>query len=72
MVPTVTFSVPSFGIALDRSVHADDPALLAFMANGGLQPSGIVGQRLALGDAQQGLEAMDTVETVGFSVITTF
>jgi alcohol dehydrogenase, propanol-preferring len=52
--------------------HADYPRLLALVSSGVLQPSRIVGQRLALADAQSVLDAMDSFETLGFSVITEF
>jgi hypothetical protein len=37
-----------------------------------LKPASIVGQTLALSEAQGVLEAMDKFETLGFSVITEF
>ena len=39
---------------------------------GVLQPARIVGQTLALDQASAGLAAMDSFETLGFSVITGF
>lgn len=52
--------------------HADYPALLNLVSKGVLQPSRIVGERLALSDTQRVLDSMDTFDTVGFSVITEF
>jgi propanol-preferring alcohol dehydrogenase len=52
--------------------HADYPRLLNLVSKGVLEPSRIVGQRLALSEVQGVLDAMDSFETVGFSVITEF
>lgn len=52
--------------------HADYPSLLNLVSKGVLQPSRIVGQRLALSEVQGVLDAMDSFETIGFSVITEF
>lgn len=52
--------------------HADYPHLMNLVSKGVLQPSRIVGQRLALAEVQGVLDAMDSFETVGFSVITEF
>jgi alcohol dehydrogenase, propanol-preferring len=52
--------------------HADYPRLLALVDRGVLQPERIVGQRLRLSEVQGVLDAMDSFETVGFSVITEF
>lgn len=52
--------------------HADYPQLLSLVDRGVLQPERIVGQRLDLGEVQGVLDAMDSFETVGFSVITEF
>jgi D-arabinose 1-dehydrogenase-like Zn-dependent alcohol dehydrogenase len=52
--------------------HVDYPRLLALVATGVLQPARIVGQTLALEQASAVLDAMDSYETLGFSVITGF
>lgn len=52
--------------------HVDYPRLLALVATEVLQPARIVGQTLALEQASAVLDAMDSYETLGFSVITGF
>jgi len=52
--------------------HVDYPRLLALVATGVLRPARIVGQTLPLGQASEVLDAMDSYETLGFSVITGF
>jgi propanol-preferring alcohol dehydrogenase len=52
--------------------HSDYPRLLNLVRRGILQPARIVGQQLGLQEVQGVLDAMDTFETVGFSVITEF
>jgi propanol-preferring alcohol dehydrogenase len=52
--------------------HADYPRLLSLVSREVLKPASIVGQTLALSEAQGVLEAMDKFETLGFSVITEF
>ena len=52
--------------------HADYPRLLGLVEAGVLQPSRIVGQTLPLEQASGVLDAMDSFETLGFSVITGF
>jgi propanol-preferring alcohol dehydrogenase len=50
--------------------HMDYPRLLGLVETGVLQPARIVGQTLGLDQASEVLDAMDTYETLGFSVIT--
>lgn len=52
--------------------HSDYPRLLNLVSQGILQPARIVGQQLGLDGVQGVLDAMDTFETIGFSVITEF
>jgi propanol-preferring alcohol dehydrogenase len=52
--------------------HVDYPRLLGLVEAGILQPARIVGQTLPLEQASEVLAAMDTYETLGFSVITEF
>jgi alcohol dehydrogenase len=52
--------------------HADYPRLLGLVETAVLQPASIVGQTLPLEQASNVLEAMDSYETLGFSVITGF
>jgi len=52
--------------------HVDYPRLLGLVETGVLQPARIVGQTLPLEQASAVLDAMDSYETLGFSVITTF
>lgn len=52
--------------------HIGYPRLLGLVETGALQPARIVGQTLPLEKTNDVLEAMDTFETLGFSVITTF
>ena len=50
----------------------DYPRLLGLVETGVLQPARIVGQTLPLEQASAVLDAMDSYETLGFSVITEF
>jgi propanol-preferring alcohol dehydrogenase len=52
--------------------HVDYPRLLGLVETGVLQPARIVGQTLPLEQASGVLDAMDSYETLGFSVITGF
>ena len=52
--------------------HVDYPRLLGLVETGVLQPARIVGQTLPLERASEVLAAMDSFETLGFSVITGF
>jgi propanol-preferring alcohol dehydrogenase len=52
--------------------HVDYPRLLGLVEAGVLQPARIVGQTLPLERASEVLDAMDSYETLGFSVITGF
>jgi D-arabinose 1-dehydrogenase-like Zn-dependent alcohol dehydrogenase len=52
--------------------HVDYPRLLGLVETGVLQPARIVGQTLQLERASEVLDAMDSYETLGFSVITGF
>ena len=52
--------------------HVDYPRLLGLVETGVLQPARIVGQTLPLEQASAVLDAMDSYETLGFSVITAF
>ena len=52
--------------------HVDYPRLLALVETGVLRPARIVGQTLPLEQASEVLGAMDSYETLGFSVITEF
>jgi len=52
--------------------HVDYPRLLGLVATGVLRPARIVGQTLPLEQASGVLDAMDSFETLGFSVITGF
>ena len=52
--------------------HSDYPRLLGLVETGVLQPARIVGQTLPLKQASAVLDAMDSYETLGFSVITEF
>ena len=52
--------------------HVDYPRLLGLVEAGVLQPARIVGQTLPLERASEVLGAMDSYETLGFSVITGF
>jgi threonine dehydrogenase-like Zn-dependent dehydrogenase len=52
--------------------HVDYPRLLALVETGVLRPARIVGQTLPLEQASDVLGAMDSYETLGFSVITEF
>ena len=52
--------------------HVDYPRLLGLVEAGVLQPARIVGQTLPLEQASEVLDAMDSYETLGFSVITGF
>jgi D-arabinose 1-dehydrogenase-like Zn-dependent alcohol dehydrogenase len=52
--------------------HADYPRLLGLVETGVLQPARIVGETLPLAQATAVLDAMDSYETLGFSVITSF
>jgi D-arabinose 1-dehydrogenase-like Zn-dependent alcohol dehydrogenase len=52
--------------------HVDYPRLLGLVETGVLQPARIVGQTLPLERASEVLAAMDSYETLGFSVITGF
>jgi threonine dehydrogenase-like Zn-dependent dehydrogenase len=52
--------------------HVDYPRLLGLVETGVLRPARIVGQTLPLEQASEVLGAMDSYETLGFSVITEF
>jgi D-arabinose 1-dehydrogenase-like Zn-dependent alcohol dehydrogenase len=52
--------------------HADYPRLLGLVEAGVLRPASIVGQTLRLDQASSVLDAMDSYDTLGFSVITGF
>jgi len=52
--------------------HVDYPRLLGLVETGVLQPARIVGQTLPLERASEVLGAMDSYETLGFSIITGF
>ena len=52
--------------------HVDYPRLLGLVETGVLRPARIVGQTLPLAKVNDVLGAMDTFETLGFSVITQF
>lgn len=52
--------------------HVDYPRLLGLVETGVLQPARIVGQTVPLEQASEVLDAMDSFETLGFSVITEF
>jgi threonine dehydrogenase-like Zn-dependent dehydrogenase len=52
--------------------HMDYPRLLGLVEASVLRPARIVGQTLPLEEASKVLDAMDSYETLGFSVITGF
>jgi threonine dehydrogenase-like Zn-dependent dehydrogenase len=64
-------TVVAVGAGVSRR-HVDYPRLLWLVATGVLRPARIVGQTLPLEQASAVLDAMDSYETLGFSVITGF
>jgi D-arabinose 1-dehydrogenase-like Zn-dependent alcohol dehydrogenase len=52
--------------------HVDYPRLLGLVQAGVLRPARIVGQTVSLEQASEVLDAMDSYQTLGFSVITGF
>ncbi|HSC04902.1 MAG TPA: alcohol dehydrogenase catalytic domain-containing protein [Solirubrobacteraceae bacterium] len=52
--------------------HVHLPALLSVVADGRLDPAGLVTERIPLGDAHAVLERMTSFDTIGFALIDSF